>query len=108
MDIWEVLQGELERYRSSALAIRHCTNAYEGRCMVLIKEISSRSFDEAQECFDELYDIQNKLAIAKYKYDFKLADNLDEFVYFLERDDCLSREYWYGRFKAGLEWPREG
>lgn len=46
--------------------------------------------------------------IAKYKYEFKLADKLDEFVYFFERDDCLSREYWYGSFKAGLEWPREG
>lgn len=62
MDIWEVLQGELEHYRSSALAIRHCTKAYEARCVALIKEISSKSFDEAQGCFDELYAIQNKLA----------------------------------------------
>ncbi|MCP1621436.1 hypothetical protein [Pseudomonas nitroreducens] len=107
MDIWEVLQDELERYRSSALAVRHCTNAYEARCVVLIKEISSKSFDEAQGFFDELYEIQSKLAIAKYKYEFKLADRLDEFVYCFERDDSLSREYWYKNFRAGLEWPHE-
>lgn len=107
MDVWEVLQDELERYKSSALAVRHCTNTYEARCVVLIKDISRKSFDEAHSCFDEPYETQSKLAIAKYKHDFKLADSLGEFVYCFERDVPLSREYWYKNFRAGLEWPRE-
>lgn len=107
MDIWGVLQEELERYRSSVLAIRHCMNAYEARCVELIKEISSGSLEEVQASFDELYDIQGKLATAKYKYEFKLADKLDEFVYCFERDDFSSREYWHKKFKEGLKWPRD-
>ena len=107
MDIWEVLQEELERYRSSALVIRHCMNAYEARCAELIKEISTGSLEDAQDYFDELYGIQNKLATAKYKYEFKLAGRLEEFVYCFERDDYSSREYWYKKFNEGLEWPRD-
>ncbi|NWL76727.1 hypothetical protein DM872_07680 [Pseudomonas taiwanensis] len=107
MDIWEILQDELERYKSSTLAVRHCLSAYESKCTELIKEIPCRSFDQAQDCFDALYAIQNKLAVAKYKYEFSLPDRLDIFVYQFERDDISSREYWYGKFKEGQEWPHD-
>ncbi|WP_146745087.1 hypothetical protein [Microvirgula sp. AG722] len=107
MDIWEVLQDELERYRNSVLSVRHCMNAYEAKCVALIKEISNKPLDESQVYFDELYDIQSKLATAKYKYEFKLADRLDEFVYCFERDDLCSREYWHKKFREGVEWPRD-
>lgn len=107
MEIWEILQEELKRYRSSVLSVRHCMYAYEEKCTMLIKEISSRPFNQVQVFFDELYEIQDALACVKYKYEFKLPDKLDEFVYCFERDDSCSREHWYKKFRGGLEWPHD-
>ncbi|MBD9402829.1 hypothetical protein [Comamonas sp. CMM02] len=107
MDIWENLLENLESYRNVNIAIRHCMSFYENRCSAIIKEIKSKSYDESQTLFNEIFDIQNKLATAKYKYEFKLNDKLEDLVFCFERDDSYSREYWYKCFKEGLEWPEE-
>jgi len=107
MDMWPVLEEELIRYRDVSLSIKRIMGEYEEECQVLIQQVKGKSFDDVQVFFESLYDIQNKLATATYKYDFLLSDKLKEFVCHFERDDIYSRKYWYQRFKDGIAWPGE-
>ncbi|WP_074866085.1 hypothetical protein [Atopomonas hussainii] len=108
MDIWSDLQDELERYRSSVSIINQYLCVYEEECGVLIEKISAcTSFEEAGEYFDALHEIQRRLSIAKFKFEFPLSDRVKDFVYHLDRDDVYSRAYWYKAFRAGLKWPSE-
>lgn len=108
MDVWNDLQDELERHRSSASIINQYLYAYGQECCVLIEKISAcASFDEAVEYFDALYEIQRRLSTVKYKFGFLLSDRFQDFIYCLDRDDVYSRKHWYGEFRAGLKWPSE-
>ncbi|WP_447578901.1 hypothetical protein [Achromobacter kerstersii] len=108
MEIWKDLQDQLERYCSISSAIHIYLNAYEGECSVLIEKISScSSFEEAQEYFDALHEIQRRLSTARYKFKFPLNDRLRDLTYYLDRDDVYSRRHWYEEFKKGLKWPVE-
>jgi len=108
MDIWNDLENELERYRTSVSIIYQYLHVYEEECATLIGRIAvSSSFDEAVEYFDSLYEIQGRLSTVKYKFEFSLSARLQDFIYYLDRDDIYSRKYWYEEFKKGLKWPAE-
>ena len=107
MDIWPILQAELDAYRKAVDAARRCLIAYEQESERLIQEISSGSFDEVQIAFDRLYEIQAHISTAQYKYEFPLTDRLRSFVYQMDRDDFASRRYWWERFRSGLLWPEQ-
>lgn len=107
MDIWPFLEEELIRYRDITSLIRQYLINYEQKCVKLISNMKGKSFEEVQDTFDCLYDIQQKLSIVSYKYEFNLSDNLKDFVYYFDRDDIYSRQYWYQKFNDGLTWPRD-
>ncbi|MDN0125251.1 hypothetical protein [Yersinia aleksiciae] len=107
MDLWPILEDELERYRACTSSIRQYLMKYESLCSELILRISSKEFDDSQSDFDELFDIQAKLATATYKYEFQLSKRLQDFVYYMDRDDLYSRKFWYQKFQAGQTWPEE-
>lgn len=107
MGICDLFKDELERYQNSVLTIRQYLVSYESQCLKLIGEIKESSFEDAQQLFDRLYEIQGELAVAKYKYEFSLTERLDIFVYHFDRDDIYSREFWYKQIKEGLQWPEE-
>ncbi|WP_387468164.1 hypothetical protein [Photorhabdus sp. RM323S] len=107
MEIWSILEDELTRYRDLSSSIRQLLMKYEVECSELILEIKGRSFEDSQDIFNHLYDIQKKLATTLYKYEFNLSDRLKEFVYHFDRDDIYSRKYWYQKFKNGLTWPED-
>ncbi|CQD34274.1 hypothetical protein [Yersinia mollaretii] len=107
MDLWPILEDELERYRTCMSSIRQCLIKYENLCAELIVRIASKEFDSCQSDFDELFDIQGKLATAKYKYEFQLSTKLQDFVYYMDRDDLYSRRFWHKKFQEGQTWPKE-
>lgn len=108
MEVWGDLQVELERYRSSVSIIAQYIYVYEEECGVLIEKISAcASFDETGGYFDALHEIQRKLSVVKYKFEFPLSERLQGFIYHLDRDDVYSRGCWYKRFRSGLKWPSE-
>lgn len=107
MDIWNEMEKELKRYHDSVAMIRQYILKYKARCEELITEISGVTYEESQIKFDELFNIQQKLATAVYKYEFHLDDNIQDLVYHFERDDQYSRLFWYNKFKNGLLWPEE-
>lgn len=107
MEIWPILEDELIRYRDLSSSIRHILMKYEVECSELILKIKEKTFDESQELFNKLYDIQQKLSIAMYKYEFNLNEHLKDFVYHFDRDDIYSRKYWYEKFNDGLIWPED-
>ena len=107
MDMWSVLEEELIQYRDVSISIKRILFSYEKECQTLIQQIKGKSFDDVQMLFESLYDIQGKLAIALYKYDFMLSDELRNFIYHFERDDIYSRNYWYQKFNEGMTWPNE-
>jgi hypothetical protein len=108
MDIWDDLQRELERYRSSISIIRQYLKVYEEKAGILIEKISAcSSFEEAQESFDNLHEIQCRLSTINYKFEFPLGDRLQDFTYHLDRNDIYSRKYWYEEFRKGLRWPED-
>lgn len=106
MDNWDDLQPELERYRSSASSIRRYLETCEVKCRDLIKNISiCPSFEGAQESFDTLHDLQRRLSVVKYKFEFPIDGSLADLIYHLDRDDIYSRKYWYAKFRGGVSWP---
>lgn len=107
VEIWSILEDELVRYRDVVSHIQLLLMRYEKDCILLISEISQKTFDDSQCIFDELYSIQEKLSIAMYKYEFSLNERLKNFVYYFDRDDLVSRKYWYKKFRDGLKWPDE-
>ncbi|WP_235895006.1 hypothetical protein [Yersinia rochesterensis] len=107
MDFWPILEDELERYRVCVSSIRQYLMKYESLCSELILRIGSKEFDDSQSDFDELFDIQDKLATVKYKYEFQLSKRLQDFVYHMDRDDLYSRKFWHKKFQAGQLWPEE-
>lgn len=107
MDIWPILEDELERYRACMSSIRQCLIKYESSCCELILLIGSKDFNDSQSDFDELFDIQGKLATATYKYEFQLSKRLQDLVYLMDRDDLYSRKFWHQKFQSGQTWPEE-
>ena len=105
MNTWAVLEDDLIRYRDLSVSIKRFLSDYETECQMLIKQMANRTFEDVQVLFDALYDIQDKLATAKYKYEYPLNDRLQCLVCHLDRDDIHSRLYWYKRFNEGIEWP---
>lgn len=107
MDFGPILEDELERYRICTSSIRQYLMKYESLCSELILRIGSKEFDNSQSDFDELFDIQDKLATVKYKYEFQLSKRLQDFVYYMDRDDLYSRKFWHKKFQEGQLWPEE-
>lgn len=106
--VWQVLENHLCNYRNTCLDVQRFLRLYKDRCNDLfLSVVSCASFDEAQGYFDEIYYIQHKLSIVKYKYGFPLSDEIDLFVYEFERDDVYSRKYWYEELirRGGYGWP---
>jgi hypothetical protein len=107
-NIWNELQVELEHYRSNVSSIRRYLIVYEKNIKILINKIFySSSFEEAQDSFDDLHEIQSRLSTIAYKFEFTLNDRLLDFMHYLDRDDIYSRKYWYDEFRKGLEWPKQ-
>ncbi|NDJ57624.1 hypothetical protein GWD52_11585 [Enterobacteriaceae bacterium 4M9] len=88
-------------------SIKRILDGYEEECHILIQQIKGKNFEESQTFFDSLYNIQEILATALYKYDFTLNESLRGFVYYFGRDDIYSRKHWYQQFNRGMEWPNE-
>ncbi|CAI2092345.1 hypothetical protein UDX32_16435 [Serratia marcescens] len=107
MDVWSDMERELKRYQDSVNLIKQYVIKYNSRCEELIAEIARLTYEESQLKFDEIYNIQEKLAIALYKYEFHLDEHTRDLVYHFERDDKYSRLFWYEKFKNGLSWPAE-
>lgn len=107
MDIWPVLKEELEKYCDAVLSIKRLVTLYEKRCEELILSIANTEFSDADVLFDELFDIQDKLATMLYKYEYVPDKKIKDFIYYLDRDDIYSRNYWFKKFKEGLCWPDE-
>lgn len=105
MDIWPVMQEELIRYRDLSGSIELHLLHYEKRCTEIIQKISQLSFDESQLLIDELFSIQNALAICQYKYKFPINKKLRGYVYELDQQDDFIRKYWYEKFTNGMTWP---
>ena len=104
-NIWPILEERLCNYRDSCLDIKRFLLLYKSRCDELVWSIvECSSFDGALIFFDELYEIQNKLAIIKYKYEYPLQEDMEAFIYHFERDDVYSRKFWYEKFKKGERW----
>lgn len=107
MEVWAILEDELIRYRDVSISINRILCGYEKKCEILIGRIKCVSFLESQKYFDDLYDIQNKMAVALYKYGFSLSDKQRDFVYSFELDDVYTRRFWFEKFKSGDAWPNE-
>lgn len=58
MEIWPILENELIRYRDLSSSIRKILMKYEVECSELILKMKEKTFDESQELFNKLYDIQ--------------------------------------------------
>lgn len=107
MDNWHTLLEFLEQYRDCSSRISYFMAMYEQECSNIICKMKDRIFEDCKQEFDILFNIQNKLSMAKYKYGYKLNKRLDDFIFHFERDDVYIRKYWYDRFHNGMLWPED-
>lgn len=102
------IDSSIDSYVDTSTRINNALYKLEKECELLIKNISHHtSLEDSIILFDELHSIQRYISRLKYKYEFPLSHKWLDFEYFLDRDDILSRKYWYKKFKDGLEWPDE-
>lgn len=104
MDNWLVLEDLLIQFRDVNLQINRLVELYEHRVIELFSKIKESDFINSDQYLEELFELQNELAIAVYKYEFKLPKLLDEFTYDFDRQDEGSKRYWYEKIKKG-EYP---
>jgi hypothetical protein len=102
---WSILEGELINYRDVSISIQRKLYLYESEIRNQIMMIKALGFDESMAIFDRLFEIQQLLSTAQYKYEFPLSDDLRDFTYYFDRDDIFVRKYWYQKFNLGIEWP---
>ncbi|TKI02085.1 hypothetical protein [Martelella alba] len=107
MELWPDFEEQLKCYQNSKLLIKQYIRKYEARCTELIKNIGAKNFDNCQEDFDELFDIQQRFATMLYKYDYQPEKKITDLIYHLDRDDVFSRQFWHKKFTGGQQWPTE-
>lgn len=103
---WTEFEQRLITHRDVKIDISRMLFKYETQIKEYIDKIQQLIFEEAAPLFDELYEIQDYLSVAKYKYHLELKEELNWFIYHFERgDENDVREYWYSRFCNGFIWP---
>lgn len=107
MELWPDFEEQLKCYQNSIFLIKQYIRKYETRCVELINTIGNKEFDDCQEDFDELFDIQQQFSRMLYKYNYQPEKKIADFIYYLDRDDVYSRQFWYKKFKEGQQWPAE-
>lgn len=103
----QILSENLDLYERAISGIRQCLPTYERRCAELIGDIAaSRDLAGTDEKFDELFDIQGRLATLLFKHNFDIGSKLKSLTKEFDRlHDPYIREYWYNKFKNGASWP---
>lgn len=80
----------------------------KGQIKELLQQIQLLTYEDSLPIFNQLYEIQDHLATAKFRYGLDLNEALDIFVYHFDRDDkALISQYWYQKFKQNKDilWP---
>lgn len=104
----EVLSENIELLDRASTGIRQCLPAYEKRCSELIVEIGKCvSMSDAERYFESLFEIQGRLASLLFRYRFDIGPKLESLTREFDRlHDPYIREYWFGKFKEGVRWPK--
>lgn len=106
MYTWTEFEKKLIIHRDTSIDISRILFMYENQIKEIIEKIKKLKFEETASIFDELCEIQDYLATAKYKYDIELNKGLDLFVYHFDRaGDEYIRHYWYEQFHNNITWP---
>lgn len=103
----EIFEQGLKRYDEAMVCIRQCLSAYESICEKHISAIAEvSSLKEAENYFDILYSIQNKLSMLLFARNIEIGGRLVNLTKEFDRlYDPYIREYWFRRFKEGVRWP---
>lgn len=106
MYTWTEFEQKLIIHRDTSIDISRILLMYENQIKEIIEKIKKLKFEETASIFDELCEIQDYLATAKYKYDIELNKELDLFVYHFDRaEDEYIKQYWYEQFHNNITWP---
>ena len=97
---WDEFEQRLITYRDVRIDLARVLDAYELQIKELLQQIQLLTYEDSLPIFNQLYEIQDHLATAKFRYDLDLNEALDIFVYHFDRDDkALISQYWYKKFK---------
>ncbi|ENU45653.1 hypothetical protein I6L25_15225 [Acinetobacter nosocomialis] len=105
---WDEFEQRLITYRDVRIDLARVLDAYELQIKELLQKIQLLAYEESLPIFNQLYEIQDHLATAKFRYDLDLNEALDIFVYQFDRDDkAFISQYWYKKFKQNKDilWP---
>lgn len=105
---WNEFEQRLITYRDVTIDLARILDAYEFQIKELIQRIQLLTYEDSLPIFNQLYEIQDHLATAKFRYDLELNEALDIFVYHLDRDDKEHiSQYWYQKLKKNKDilWP---
>src|SRR5882672_5309543 len=106
INVNEVLRENLRQYNSSLSSIRQCLVAYETSAENLICFMKGKSYEETEEAFDRLLEIQTILSEVSFKHGIALGKKLDDLVREFDRlEEPYIRRYWYSHFANGANWP---
>lgn len=103
----KILSENVALLDRASTAIRQCLTIYEKRCSELIADIGKcSSVSEAEQNFESLLEIQGRLATLLFRYRFNIGTRLETLTREFDRlHDPYIREYWFGKFKDGANWP---
>lgn len=101
MSKWLDLENLLIQYRDINIQIFNLLDLYSRDIAILITKINKSSYEESDDFFNELFHLQDDLATVFYKYDFKMPEKLYNFMYDFDRQDEVSKKFWYDKIKKG-------
>ncbi len=97
---WDDFEVLLINYRDINLSITRMLDAYDSEINDLFISLKNTSFINSHSYFDRLFEIQEKLSKALYKYHYVFSKKYLNFIYDFDRDDDVSRIYWHEKIKV--------
>lgn len=94
---YKILIERLDYFLSVRSEIDRILRDYEIKVRKIIHDIR---FDNGNiELIQELFNIQDKLCVVKYKYQYTVSDFLSNFIYEFDRQDDVSINYLFNKIK---------
>lgn len=96
---YQVLLNNLETFTFLKREVNFILEEYEMEIKIKMGEILNQTYEESIETIKSLFEMQDKISVVKYKFNYNISEFLDSFIYDFDRQDDESIYYLINKIK---------
>lgn len=96
---YQVLLNNLETFIFLKREVNFILEEYEMEIKIKMGEILNQTYEESIETIKSLFEVQDKISVVKYKFNYDISEFLDGFIYDFDRQDDESICYLINKIK---------